>query len=46
MISKPEIKIIVSNLQKAHHINYSTLNRYSKKPYLGERITKYGLLQA
>ncbi|MEC6749180.1 DUF6577 family protein [Marinilactibacillus sp. XAAS-LB27] len=46
MISKPEIKTIVSNLQKAYHINYSTLNRYSKKRYLGERITKYGLLQA
>lgn len=45
MISKPEMKYIISNIQKTYHINYSTLRRYAQKRHFGKKETAYGLLK-
>lgn len=44
MISKHEMKHILTRAQEKHHINFSTLRRYAKKRYLGKHPKDFGLL--
>lgn len=45
MISKHEMKQILTHIHNTYNINYSTLKRYAKKRYLDKKSTDFGLIK-